>query len=77
MTSDLPEYPDLRSYPNGHRGHTLKLNRRDNLGSCSCGRWSAEGFTERSLVRSHQFHIVNMPTKRKEAVCVDTNDGSK
>ncbi len=63
MTETIPTYPDLATYPNGYRGHTLRLNRRTNVGRCTCGRWQAEGFTERSLVRSHQHHAVNLPVR--------------
>ena len=60
-SDSLPQYPDLASYPNPHRGHTLKLDQRTAIGFCSCGQWQAENFPERQLVRSHQYHVFNLP----------------
>ena len=57
----FPRYPDLASYPNAYRDHMLKLDPRRAIASCSCGRWQAENFPERQLVRTHQFHVFNLP----------------
>jgi hypothetical protein len=57
----LPRYPDLASYPNSYMDHTLKLLERRAIAFCSCGRWQAENFPERQLVRTHQFHVFNLP----------------
>jgi len=56
----LPRYPDFASYPNVYTEQTLKLDDRRAIASCSCGRWEAEHFPERQLVRTHQFHILNL-----------------
>lgn len=48
----LPAYATFTAYPNIRAGHVLSSN-----GQCSCGKWSLEGATEPSLVRSHQLHV--------------------
>jgi hypothetical protein len=58
----IPRYPDLASYPNAYRDHMLKLDERKAIAVCSCGRWQAENFPERQLVRTHQFHVFNLPS---------------
>jgi hypothetical protein len=59
----LPRYADLTSYPNSRRGHQLR-RLKNGVGLCSCERWELEGFSEKAVVRSHQFHINNLPSSR-------------
>ena len=61
-SDSLPRYPDLASYPNAYRDHILKLDERRATAFCSCGRWRVENFPERQLVRTHQFHVFNLPS---------------
>lgn len=59
----LPRYADFASYPNNRQAHQLR-RLKNGVGVCSCERWEAEGFSEKSLVRSHQFHIHNLPSQK-------------
>ena len=54
--ADPPRYPGLDTYPNTRNGHTLRRHKVTGVGTCSCGGWQASGFSERSLIRTHQLH---------------------
>jgi hypothetical protein len=56
--SKLPHYSDLVTCPNSRQAHQLQRF-RNGTGMCSCERWSLEGASEPSLIRSHQFHVSN------------------
>ena len=57
-SDSIPRFADFRSYPNNRSNHQLKLY-KNGLGLCSCGQFAAEGFSEASVIRTHQYHVFN------------------
>ena len=58
ITDSLPDYPDFATYPNNRQAHQLRRF-KNGQGLCSCERWMLDGASEKSLVRSHQYHVTN------------------
>jgi len=58
--TNLPTFKTIETYPNNRRGHALKRY-RNGAGACSCDRWDLFGASEPSLIRSHQYHVSNIP----------------
>lgn len=52
-------------YKNAVKGHQLRRYASTGNSLCSCGRWELMGATEGSLIRSHKFHIDNLPAGKK------------
>ena len=55
---NLPTYPSFDTYPNNRRLHQLRRF-KNGTGLCSCEHWELTGASEKSLVRSHQYHVTN------------------
>ena len=54
----LPHYSDLKTYPNNRSKHQLVIF-KNGLGECSCEGWTLTGASEKSAIRSHQYHVDN------------------
>lgn len=63
-------YESLTAYPNSIAKHQLKVYKSGD-GTCSCGNWDAMGFSERSLIRTHQYHIANLPETHHDRLRAD------
>ena len=49
----------METYRNNRSAHQLRRF-KNGVGECSCGDLRAEGFSEESLIRTHQFHVTNL-----------------
>lgn len=47
------------------KAHTLRINNREALATCSCDGWTLQGFSELFAKKNHHHHIVGLPPAEK------------